>query len=131
MPFQDKIAHAAAVAKWKADQQVRLIRGQSRISEIESQIRTQKATLADKTLAIYRQGQLTEEDLLKICDSIAALHEQVKEQQSLQESIRNERPPEQQAYSASYMPSQPAELPAEQMSGLVCPQCHRPLVGRF
>ena len=131
MPFQDKIAHAAAVAKWKADQQVRLIRSQSKIGEIENQIRTQKAALADQALTLYKQEQLTEEDLIKICEAIAALHEQIKEQQALQEATRNERPPEQQAYSAS-LPSQPVEeIKPEQMSGLICPQCNRPLVGRF
>jgi predicted RNA-binding Zn-ribbon protein involved in translation (DUF1610 family) len=131
MPLQDKIAHAAAVAKWKADQQMRLIKSQSRIGEIEGQIRTQKAALADKTLALYAQEQLTEDDLKQICAAIATLHEQIKEQQVLQEAVRNERAPEQQVYSAAYPPVQPAGSQAGPMSGFVCPQCGRQLVGRF
>lgn len=131
MPFQDKLAHAAAVAKWKADQQMRLIKSQSRVGEIEGQIRNQKAALADKALTLYAQAQLLEEDLKQICDTIASLHEQIKEQHSLQEAIRSERPPEQQVYSATYPPAQSAELQPESMSGLVCPQCGRALVGRF
>lgn len=131
MPLQDKIAHAAAVAKWKADQQMRLIKSQSRVGEIEGQIRTQKAALADKTLALYAQQQLAEDDLKQICASVAALHDQIREQQNLQEAIRNERPPEQQVYSANYPPAQPAEAQAVTLSGLVCPQCGRALVGRF
>lgn len=131
MPFQDKLAHAAAVAKWKADQQIRLIKSQSRIGEIEGQIRNQKAALADKALALYGQGQLVEDDLKQICDAIAALHDQIKEQQSIQEAARSERPPEQQVYSAAYPPAQSTEVQTESMSGLVCPKCGRPLVGRF
>jgi predicted RNA-binding Zn-ribbon protein involved in translation (DUF1610 family) len=131
MPFQDKIAHAAAVTKWKADQQMRLLKSQSRIAEIESQIRNQKAALADKALTLYAQGQLLEEDLKQICDTIASLHEQIKEQHSLQEAIRSERPPEQQVYTSTYPPTQSANLQPESMSGLVCPQCGRALVGRF
>jgi len=112
MPFQDKLAHAAAVAKWKADQQMRILKSQSRVGEIEGQIRNQKATLADKTLALYAQGQ-------------------IKEQHSLQEAARSEGPPEQQVYSATYPPVQPVQLQPQSMSGLVCPQCNRSLVGSF
>lgn len=131
MPLQDKIAHAAAVAKWKADQQMRLLRSQSRVNEIEGQIRNQKAALADKALTLYAQAQLLEDELKQICDAIASLHEQIKEQHSLQEAVRSERPPEQQVYSATYPPAQSVELQPESMSGLVCPQCGRALVGRF
>ena len=131
MPFQDRIAHAAAVAKWKADQQMRLFKSQNRIGEIETQIRVEKASLADKTLALYAQDQLVEEDLKKSCADIAALHELIRGQQSLQEAIRSERPPEQGAYSAAAPLAQPAPVQSETLSGLVCPQCNRPLVGRF
>jgi hypothetical protein len=123
MPFQDKLAHAAAVAKWKADQQMRLLKSQNRVGEIEGQIRNQKAALADKALSLYAQEQLAENDLKQICDTIASFHEQIKEQHSLQEIIRNERPPEQQAYTSTYPPAP--------MSGRVCPKCGRTLVGRF
>lgn len=131
MPFQDRINHAAAIAKWKADQQMRLLKSQSRISEVESQIRSEKSALADKTLALYAQEQLAEDDLKRICTAIAALHEQIEEQRSLQEAARNERPPELQAYSATYPPAQSTELQTESLSRLVCPRCNRSLVGRF
>lgn len=131
MPFQDRIAHAAAVAKWKADQQMRLFKSQSRISEIESQIRAEKASLADKTLALYAQEQLVEDTLMQICAGIAALHDQIKDQKSLQDGIRSERPPEQQVYSAVYPSAQTTDSQSEALSGLMCPQCGRALVGRF
>ena len=131
MPLQDRIAHATAVAKWKADQQVRLIKSQNRISDIESQIRAQKVALADKTLSLYSQEQLIEDDLKQICADIGVLPEQIKAQQSLQEAIRNERPPEQQVHSPTQPPMPNAESQTGSPTGLICPQCGRSLVGRF
>ena len=131
MPFQDRIAHAAAVTKWKADQQMRLLKSQNQVRELENQIKSQKAALADAALTLYAQEQLAEDELKQICAAIAALHEQIKEQQNSQEVIKSERAPELQAYSANYPPAQPAQLPTEPTSGLVCPQCNRSLVGRF
>ncbi|MBP6355613.1 MAG: hypothetical protein KA318_07935 [Nitrosomonas sp.] len=106
MPLQDKIAHAADVAKWKADQQIRLFKSQSRINEIENKIKAEKSILADKALSLYAQEQLAEDKLRQICASINALHNQIIEQQNLQEAIRSERAPEQQGYSAIYPPNQ-------------------------
>jgi ribosomal protein L37AE/L43A len=130
MPIQDYLSHAAAVAKWKADQQVRLLKSQNLIREIESQIRAQKALLADKTLNLYEQKKITEEELINICFAIAQLHEQIKEQQNLQETIKQEHAPELTTYSSSY-PSSVSAVSTETLSGLVCPKCNRPLVGRF
>ena len=106
MPLQDKITHVADVAKWKADQQIRLFKSQNRISEIENKIRAEKSVLADKTLSLYAQEQLAEDELKQICTAINALHGQIIEQRNLQEAIRNEHAPEQQGYSAIYPPAQ-------------------------
>jgi len=130
MPLQDRVAHAAAVVKWKADQQMRLLKSQNQVREIEGQIRSQKAILADKALSLYDLQKLTEEELINICSAIAQLHAQIKEQQTLQEMIKREQAPELSAYSSSY-PSPATAIPAATLSGLVCPQCSRPLVGRF
>lgn len=130
MPLQDRFAHAAAVAKWKADQQVRLLKSQNLIREIESQIRSQKALLADEALRLYGLNKITEEELIKTCAAIAQLHDQIKEQQNLQEMIKREQAPELSVYSSSYPPS--ANVASmETLSGLVCPTCGRSLVGRF
>jgi len=132
MPLQERLSHAAAVAKWKADQQMRLFRIQNQISGLENKIRSQKALLADTALALYAQERLSEDELKQICAAIAQLHEQIRQQQQLQEAVRQERPPEPQAYSVSYPPSSPSPAPAnEPTSGLVCPQCGRSLAGRF
>lgn len=121
MPFQDFISHTAAVAKWKADQQIRILKSQNRISEIENQIKVEKSNLADKTLALYAQEKLAEDELRKICANVAALHEQIKEQQKLQESARGEMPPEQATYTASYPPIEPI---APEIIVKLCPTCN-------
>ncbi len=38
MPFIDKVSHAATVTKWKADQQMRLLKIQGEIYEIEQKV---------------------------------------------------------------------------------------------
>ncbi len=130
MSIQDRLSHAAAVTKWKADQQVRLLKSQNLIREIENQVRAQKALLADKTLSLYDQKKLTEEELINTCFAIAQLHEQIKEQQNLQEMTKQEHAPELTTYSSSY-PSSVGAVSTETLSGLVCPKCNRSLVGRF
>ena len=131
MTFQQRVSHAAAVTKWKADQQMRLLKSQNQVRDIENQIKSQKALLADAALNLYAQQRLTEDELIQVCVAIAQLHEQIKEQQTAQEMIKQERAPELTAYSSSYPPSAGATTTAEALSGLVCPQCNRPLVGRF
>ena len=130
MSIQDRLTHAAAVAKWKADQQSRLLKTQGLIRDIENKIKIQKAQLADAALRLYKQEQLADDELNRICASIATFHDQKEEHLKSQENIKNENPPELSKYSSDYPPSQ-GEFIVEDTLGLVCPQCHRKLVGRF
>jgi len=131
MPIQDRIAHATSVAKWKVDQQTRLLKIQNEIHQLENDIKSQKARLADATLALYTQGRLEEDDLKRICATIDGFHKRISEKQSEQKATRQEKPPElQTAYTASY-PSASSVSGDEPSSGLVCPQCGRSLIGRF
>jgi DNA repair exonuclease SbcCD ATPase subunit len=128
---QEGLSRAAAVAKWKADQQRRLLNSQNQVRELEGQTKTLKARLADATLTLYTQERLGEDELKEICAAIAQLHEQIEEQKKLQEAIKNEQPPE-QTYSATYPPSPPAQQPATVASGqLICPKCGKPVPVRF
>ena len=133
MSFQDRISHAAAVTKWKADQQMRLLKSQNQVRDFENQIKSQKALLADKALNLFTQHLLAEEALIQVCTTIAHLHEQIKEQQSIQELAKQERAPELITHSADY-PEEEGEAtiqPTPGFSGLVCPKCNRSLIGRF
>jgi|SRR3990170_1173052 len=123
MSFKDKFSHATAVTKWKADQQMRLLKSQNQVGALEGQVRTKKAELADTVLKLYTQERISDEELLRICRDVDQIHEQIIEQKKLQELIRQEQPPQFVSYS-SFSPTEPS-------SGLVCPECGRSLVGRF
>lgn len=131
MSFQARLSHAAAVTKWKADQQMRVLKCQNQIRDLEGQIKVQKSLLADTALSLYTQQKLTHEELIQICNAISQLHSQIKDQHNLEDMIKQERGPELSSYSASYPPAVSGEVAAEATSGLVCPQCNRPLRGRF
>jgi len=129
MPIQESLSRAANAAKWKADQQMRLLKSQNQVRELEEQIKAQKARLADTALTLYTQQRLSEDELKEICAAIAQLHEQVRQQQMLQEATKNEQPPD-RTYSQTSPPS--AEQPVAPKSGqLVCPTCGRILAARF
>ena len=122
MPLKDKIAHAGAVAKWKADQQARLYKIQTQINELEQMIRGEKSNLADTALSLFGQDNLSDDELKQICSKITELSDQIKEKQRFQEAIKQERPPEYVEYTSKV---------AEKISGLVCPECGRELVGQY
>jgi hypothetical protein len=129
MPIQESLSRAAKIARWKADQQMRLLKSQNQIRELEGQIKTQKARLADTALTLYTQQRLSEEELKEICAAIAQLHEQIRQQQTLQEATKNEQPPD-RTYSSTFPPS--AEQSVTPKSGqLVCPKCGRIVPIRF
>jgi len=122
MPFFDKVSHAATVTKWKADQQMRILKVQGEINEIEQKIRVEKSDLADTTLNIFFQDNLLNEELKVICTKISDLRNQINEKQRFQEAIRLERPPEQPVYTSKVI---------ETPSGLVCPECGKEIVGKY
>lgn len=134
----DKVNYASAVAKWKADQQVRIFRSQNTIREMENQVRVQKASLAEATLAQYANHALTEEGLVNLCEQIYQILGQIQYTNQAIEAIKQEQPPADPALYSSAYPS-PMNQPFEQavntsdlpLSGLVCPDCGMALVGRF
>jgi len=129
MPLQDSISRAANTAKWKADQQIRLLKSQSQARDLEEKIKAQKAKLADAALTLFAQQGLSEDELKQICSAIAQLHENIQQQRDLQEAIKNELPPD-QVYSSHYPPTNmPTETPKS--GQLVCPKCGKVVPIRF
>jgi hypothetical protein len=94
MSFQKKLSHAAAVAKWKAEQEARLLVSQNQVREVEKQISSQKVVLAEAALTLLAQDQVQDEGFKKLYATILGLQQKVKEQQALQETIKQEQPPE-------------------------------------
>ena len=93
MGIMDKLGSAAAVAKWKADQQMRAMRVQNNIHDLENQVKNQKVALADKALELNTQGLLVEEPLRETCAHIDQLDGQIKELTVTLHQIQAEQPP--------------------------------------
>ncbi len=151
MGFMDKLGSAANTAKWKADQQMRLMRVQNSIHDLEKQVNAQKASLADAVLEIYAQGTLADERLKGICSAISQLDTQIAGLNENLHQIQAEQPPSEGQPAAvapapaPYTPPAPAPVqpaadavplapvaaaPAAQVE-LVCPECGQVLKGKF
>lgn len=150
MSFMDKLGSAAAAAKWKADQQMRIMRVQNNIRDLENQVKTQKEALGEAALQLYAQGSLTDESLRQICVAIGQLKDQLVQVNANLHQIQAEQPPSEnqpapapapapvQAAPPSvppaapvYVPPAPAAVAPAQAPVLVCPECGTVLKGRF
>jgi len=108
MGFQRRLSHMAAVTKWKADQQMRLMRSQSDVRELEGKLEAQKLALADAILAAHAEGTLDALDLLPLIGAVDELKAQIEVGQAQLEAIKAEEPPEMEG-AAPAAPAQPAE----------------------
>ena len=119
MSIQENLSRATAIAKWKADQQMRLLKNQNQVRDLEGQMKTQKARLADAAWALYAEQRLSEDELKEICAAMVQLQEQIHQQQVLQEAIKNEQLPD-QTYSATPVSSTQASVG---VTHNLCPNC--------
>jgi hypothetical protein len=154
MGFMDKLGSAANTAKWKADQQMRLMRVQNNVHDLEKQVNGQKATLADAVLELYAQGALADERLTGICAAIGQLDTQIAGLNENLHQIQAEQPPSENQPAAAvpapapYTPPAPAPVQAAEAVvpltpvaaapaaptapvELVCPECGQVLKGKF
>jgi hypothetical protein len=136
--IKDKMAYATAVTKWKVDQQVRIVRAQNSVHDLENQVRARKAVLADTTLSLYANQTLVEEELISMCEKISQIYDQIQHTNQTIEAIKQEQPPaDQTLFSSTYPPTanpsvrQEVDVSSLPLSGLVCPECGIALVGRF
>ncbi|MPM28754.1 hypothetical protein SDC9_75282 [bioreactor metagenome] len=121
MGFMDKVGNAANVAKWKADQQVRIIKKQGEIRDIESKLYIQKSQIAETVLYLYKQNKIQNVEVTDLCEIAAQIQGQIDQLKIEIEMIRQEFPPVQ-------------VVSLEQdvaYSGLVCPVCGERLAGKF
>ena len=93
MGFMDKLGSAANTAKWKADQQMRIMKVQNSIRDVEKQVNAQKAALADSAMDLYTQGALADERLGAICVQIAQLNAQIAGLNENLHQVQSEQPP--------------------------------------
>jgi hypothetical protein len=126
--MQEKIAHAATVAKWKVDQQLRINSSQVKEKTIEGQIGGAKVRLSEEAYTLFTQNNLSEASLIEICQQIEGFYASLKAQQAETEAIKREFPPAlpQEPVNAGGYPA-----PAASSSGLICPICKKPVPVRF
>jgi hypothetical protein len=136
--IMDKMSHATAVAKWKADQQVRILRAQNSLRDLENQARVQKASLGEATFSLYASNGLTEGELINLCQQISQIYSQIQSTHQNIEAIKQEQAPvDTSLYSSAFPPvasptmRQGLDPASPPLSGLVCPECGMALVGRF
>lgn len=124
MGIVDKMGNAANIAKWKADQQVRILKKQGEIRDIEAKVYTQKAAISELVLFLFSKNQIENEDLKTLCNAVTQLQKQIQAARQEIEFMKQEQPPVQIQTPLS-------QVGAPATSGLVCPVCGMALVGKF
>lgn len=118
MALKEQIEHAAAVTKWKADQQVRILKIQGQINDMESTIKGRVYALGEFTLRLSEQGDLQQPNLLEATGDIAGLKAQLQGLQQTLTAVKTETGPQR-------------PQPQQNYSGLICPECGMMLNGNF
>lgn len=122
----DRLRHAADVAKFKADQLVRVNRVQSEISNLRREIQTMREAIASAALDLHRNGGLLHAELEQLCVVIDRLNAQIAEREAAIAAIQAELPPQLAAATTTYAATAPAIQPAAQPAPRptrVCPHC--------
>ena len=122
MGFSEKVTQATEIAKFIANQKMRLYEVRNRIKELENSVLLNKSELAETSLRLYRSDKLLNQDLINICNRIKILADEIKKEKDLLENIKAESPPTPQDIPTTYS----SEI-GEVTSGLVCPICGQAL----
>jgi RNA polymerase subunit RPABC4/transcription elongation factor Spt4 len=110
MGFLDSLRKGADRAQLEANKLVRINRVQSQINTLKQQIQQRIVQLGEKTLELHRTKQLSEPDLVALCEGIIALEKEITEKEAEIEAIKQE-----------VLPEGVAAAPATY--GHICPQC--------
>lgn len=137
--IQEKFTHAANVASWKIEQQIRLNGCLSKIRNTEEQIRAEKIRLAELAMSLAAQNELSAEKLQEGIAAVQYLYGVMNEQQRELEAVRNETgpvlaqsaPPPQYAQPVQYAPPAPTGFSTQPGTVLVCPNCKTVVATRF
>lgn len=90
MPIFDRIQHGADLAKFKANQLLRINRVQGEINGIKREIQVIREKIVSTTLTLHQNGSLTLPELEELCLAADKYKAEIHEKESLIESIRAE-----------------------------------------
>ena len=101
MPIKDNVGQAAVVAKWRANQEMRLMKINKRIGELQSQLEKQKLALADEALKAVAGADAVAlpAKSASLRDEIDALAVKAHEYRAQHEKLSQEQPPQADEHS--------------------------------
>ena len=106
--FLDRLKKGADRAAFEAERLRRIASVRFEINALKGQVKQNGQSLGIKALELFDADQLTQPELLEICEQIAALRQQVAEKEAKIEAIRQETLPEE---------------PEPAIYGHICPRC--------
>jgi len=121
----DRIKEGANRAIFEADRLWRLQQAQLQLKALKQDVQRATDQLGTATLRVYDEGQLSQPELLRLCQEIDVLREKVSAQEQEIERIRQEKPLKRLApvLYGHICPSCHIELPAD---ARFCPRCGGP-----
>lgn len=102
------IRERATKAAFEADKLRRITQVRATIRGLRKELERKRKEIGDSALQLYDAGQLTQPQLVELCEQLAPLRNQIREKEAKIESIRKEKPP---------------EAPTPALYGHVCPRC--------
>lgn len=90
MPIFDRLQHGADLAKFKANQVLRINRVQGEIGGIRREIQVVREKIVNTALGLHQRGLLTLPELEELCLTIDKYKVEIEEKEALIESIRAE-----------------------------------------
>ena len=119
--FKQNVGQAAAIAKWKGDQLVRINKVQGEISKLKSEITAAHDQIAHAVLDMRAKGETLPPEVEAACASVDGLQAQLTEHEAQLAAINAEQAPSAQPAPAAAPVPTPA-APAGAMK--TCPSCH-------
>ena len=118
--FKQNVGQAAAVAKWKADQLVRINKAQSEISNVKHEIANARDQIAGAVLDMRQRGEQLPPELEPVCANIDSLMATLAQHEAQLAAINAEQAPG----AAPAPAAQGYAAPAAAAATKTCPNCH-------
>jgi predicted nucleic acid-binding Zn ribbon protein len=90
MPIFDRLQHGAELAKFKANQLLRINHVQGEINGIKREIQVVRENVVTTTITLHQNGSLSIPELEELCLVIDKLKDDIRDKEALIESIRAE-----------------------------------------
>ena len=118
MPLMDNLKRGVDVAKFKADQLMRVNRVQGEVSNLRRDIQGVREKIANAVVQLHKQNALAHPELEEMCGTIDQFEAQIAEKEAQIAAIKAEVPPQSPA------PASPGyTTPVPTGATAICPNC--------